>query len=324
MRLARAIQTQNTNENRSLGTKKSKIGAAIITCCSRRASQRGKTLLISAEDNMEEVPDALQLVEQLTRAAVSGDVADLPDGGIEVLQRRISHALGTIDRTRVLTTLQTAADHGSIAVLGRLLVYFPPASCPAVDVLMEAVGQRRMVMVREARSFVLKHANLVESLEPTRDAPHVATVLRAVWAPLVFAAQGGCLDIMEDVMQSMEADARALGVASCPHIVVPTILSCLEDAMVFACRAGKLHMLRYLVETPVMYGGDALVLKPNFDNSRLLREACATHQLPVIKYLCSLPCIDPSANGSAVLDEVCTLTSHGTVLPSSVMGSWLR
>ena len=79
--------------------------------------------------------------------------------------------------------------------------------------------------------------------------------------------------------------------------------------MVFACRAGKLHMLRYLVETPVMYGGDALVLKPNFDNSRLLREACATHQLPVIKYLCSLPCIDPSANGSAVLEEVCAFGS---------------
>ena len=137
---------------------------------------------------MEEVPDALQLVEQLTRAAVSGDVADLPDGGIEVLQRRISHALGTIDRTRVLTTLQTAADHGSIAVLGRLLVYFPPASCPAVDVLMEAVGQRRMVMVREARSFVLNHASLMQPPEPTLA---VSNALRTAWAPLVFAAQAG-------------------------------------------------------------------------------------------------------------------------------------
>ena len=284
----------------------------------------GATDAVSVDDSMEEAPDALQLAEQLTRAAVSGDIADLPDGDVEVLQRRIAHAIGTPGRIRVLATLHTAADYGSLAVLGRLLVCFPPASCPVNGVLKQAVGLHRVVVVREARSFVLRLPGLVESLEPTRDVPHVTTILRVAWAPLMFAARGGCLDIMEDVMQSMEADARALGVASCPHIVVPTILSCLEDAMVFACRAGKLHMLRYLVETPVMYGGDALVLKPNFDNSRLLREACATHQLPVIKYLCSLPCIDPSANGSAVLDEVCTLTSHGTVLPSSVMGSWLR
>ena len=252
---------------------------------------------------MDEVPDALQLVEQLTRAAVSGDIADLPDGGIDVLQRRIAHALGTPARIRVCATLQTAADHGSLAVLGRLLICFPPARCRVM--WMEAVGKRRVAMVRETRSFFLANAGIVESLDPTRDAPYVTTVLRAAWVPLAFAAHVGCLDIMEDVMQSMEADARALGVASCPHVVVPIILSCLEDAMTSACREGKVHMLRYLVETPVMYGGDAIVLKPNFDNSRLLREACATHQLPVIKYLCSLPCIDPSANGSAVLENVC-------------------
>ena len=119
-------------------------------------------------------------------------------------------------------------------------------------------------------------------------------------------------------MQSMEADARALGVASCPHVVVPIILSCLEDAMTSACREGKVHMLRYLVETPVMYGGDAIVLKPNFDNNRLLHEACATHQLPVIKYLCSLPCIDPSANGSVVLEKVCAFGSASMELPSQL------
>jgi len=274
-----------------------------------------------SRDNMEEVPDALQLGEQLSRATVSGDAADLPD---EVLQRRISHALGTIDRTRVRATLRTAADHGSTDVLGRLLVCFPPASCPEVDVLVEAVGQHRVAMLREARSFVLNRAGIVESLEPTRDAPHVATLLRAAWAPLEFAAQGGCLDIMEDVMQSMEADARALGVASCPHIVVPIILSCLEDAMTSACREGKLHMLIYLVETPVMYGGDAIVLSPNFDNNLLLREACAMRQLPVIQYLCSLPCIDPSVNGSVVLENVCAVTSDGIDLPSSVFGHGVR
>ena len=180
------------------------------------------------------------------------------------------------------------------------------------------MGLHRVVVVREARSFVLRLPGLVESLEPTRDVPHVTTILRVAWAPLEFAARGGCLDIMEDVMQSMEADARALGVASCPHVVVPTILSCLEDAMVSACRADQLHMLRYLVEPPVMYGGDAIVLKPNFDNSRLLREACATHQLPVIKYLCSLPCIDPSANGSAVLEKVCAFAGAGMDLPMRI------
>ena len=42
-------------------------------------------------------------------------------------------------------------------------------------------------------------------------------------------------------------------------------------------------------------------------------------QLPVIQYLCSLPCIDPSANGSAVLDEVCTSTG-GVPHPGSVLG----
>ena len=88
--------------------------------------------------------------------------------------------------------------------------------------------------------------------------------------------------------------------------------------MTSACREGKLHMLRYLVETPVMYGGDAIVLKPNFDSSRLLREACTTHQLPVIKYLCSLPCIDPSANGSVVLEKVCAFGSASMELPSQL------
>ena len=122
-------------------------------------------------------------------------------------------------------------------------------------------------------------------------------------------------------MQSMEADARALGVASCPHVVVPIILSCLKDAMTSACREGKVHMLRYLVETPVMYGGDAIVLKPN---NLLLREACAMRQLPVIKYLCSLPCIDPGVNGSVVLENVCALTSDGIDLPSSVFGHGVR
>ena len=85
--------------------------------------------------------------------------------------------------------------------------------------------------------------------------------------------------------------------------------------MTSACREGKVHMLRYLVETPVMYGGDAIVLKPN---NLLLREACAMRQLPVIKYLCSLPCIDPSANGSAVLEKVCAFAGAGMELPMRI------
>ena len=270
---------------------------------------------------MNQVTSAQQVAAQVTRAAVSGDVADLPDVSIDVLRNLVSRALGTRYRRTMIDALHTAAKHGSFAVLGRLLVCFPPDSCPAVDVLMEAVGQRRVFMVREARSFVLNHASLMQPPEPTLA---VSNALRTAWAPLVFAARGGCLDIMEDVMQSMEADARALGVASCPHIVVPIILSCLEDAMTSACREGKLHMLIYLVETPVMYGGDAIVLSPNFDNNLLLREACAMRQLPVIQYLCSLPCIDPGVNGSVVLENVCAVTSDGIDLPSSVFGHGVR
>ena len=137
---------------------------------------------------MNQVTSAQQVAAQVTRAAVSGDVADLPNVSIDVLRNQVSCALGTRYRRSMIDALHTAAKHGSFAVLGRLLVCFPPDSCPAVDVLMEAVGQHRVFMVREARSFVLNHASLMQPPEPTLA---VSNALRTAWAPLVFAAQAG-------------------------------------------------------------------------------------------------------------------------------------